>query len=199
MTKIYTKTGDEGKTSFVGGERVSKNDLRIEATGTLDELNSVLGVTLGFVTDEKIQQVIVKAQHDLFTLGAELSWFTSKASTGTRKLPLTSPDQVKELEGHIDELDALLTQPTSFILPKGTQASTFLHLARTVCRRAERLIVSLSQQYPLNPEIIKYMNRLSDLLYVMARYANKEFASGEQQPIYKYFKEQAENNGGDPK
>jgi len=188
--KIYTKTGDEGKTGFVGGERVSKNDLRIEATGTLDELNSVLGVTLGFVTDEKLQKIIEKAQHDLFTLGAELSWFTSKASTGTRKLPLTSPQQVKELETNIDELDAMLTPPASFILPKGTQASTFLHFARTVCRRAERLIVALSQQYPLNPEIIRYMNRLSDLLYVMARYANKEFSAPEQQPIYKYFKEQ---------
>ncbi len=191
--KIYTKTGDEGKTGFVGGERVSKNDLRIEATGTLDELNSVLGVTMGFVTDEKLRQIIEKAQHDLFTLGAELSWFTSKASTGTKKLPLTSPPQVQELEKHIDELDAMLSPPTSFILPKGTQASTFLHLARTVCRRAERLIVSLSQQYPLNPEIIKYVNRLSDLLYVMARYANKEFAAPEQQPIYKYFKENGDS------
>jgi cob(I)alamin adenosyltransferase len=93
----------------------------------------------------------------------------------------------------------MLAPPTSFILPRGTQASTFLHLARTVCRRAERLIVSLSQQYPLNPEIIKYVNRLSDLLYVMARYANKEFAAPEQQPIYKYFKEQSENNGETPK
>ncbi len=197
--KIYTKTGDEGKTCFVGGERVSKNDLRIEATGTIDELNSILGVTMGFVTDEKLRQIIEKAQHDLFTLGAELSWFTSKASMGTRKLPMTSSEHVKELEQNIDELDAMLSPPSSFILPRGTQASTFLHLARTVCRRAERLIVSLSQQYPLNPEIIKYMNRLSDLLYVMARYANKEFAAPEQQPIYKYFKEQPETENNSDK
>jgi cob(I)alamin adenosyltransferase len=183
--KIYTKTGDEGKTGFVGGERVSKNDLRIEATGTLDELNSVLGVALSFVADEKLRFIIEKAQHDLFTLGAELSWFTSKA--GSRRLPMTTPAQVEELEGFIDELDAVLAPQTSFILPNGTQASTFLHLARTVCRRAERLIVTLSQQHPLNPEILKYINRLSDLLFIMARYANKEFAVKEQQPIYKYF------------
>lgn len=186
--KIYTKTGDEGKTGFVGGERVSKNDVRIEATGTLDELNSVLGVALSFVTDEKLRFIVEKAQHDLFTLGAELSWFTSKAGLGSRKLPVMTAEQVKELEDHIDELDAVLAPQTSFILPNGTQASTFLHLARTVCRRAERLIVTLSQQYPLNPEIIKYVNRLSDLLFIMARYANKEFAVKEQQPIYKYFK-----------
>lgn len=184
--KIYTKTGDEGKTSFVGGERVAKNDLRIDTTGTLDELNSVLGVALSFVIDEKLRFILEKTQHDLFTLGAELSWFTSKAST--RKLPVTTAEQVKELEYFIDELDAMLAPQTAFILPNGTQASTFLHLARTVCRRAERLIVTLSHDYPLNPEMLKYINRLSDLLFVMARYANKEFAVKEQQPIYKYFK-----------
>lgn len=188
--KIYTRTGDEGKTGFVGGERVNKNDTRIEATGTLDELNSVLGVTLSFVTDEKLRFIIEKAQHELFTLGAELSWFTSKAGTSQRKLPMTTPEQVKEIENLIDELDAVLAPQTSFILPNGTQASAFLHLARTVCRRAERQIVTLAQQYPLNPEILKYVNRLSDLLFIMARYANKEFAIKEQQPIYRYFKEQ---------
>jgi len=185
--KIYTKTGDEGKTSFVGGERVTKNDLRIEATGTLDELNSTIGVAMSFINEEKLRFILEKAQHDLFTLGAELSWFTSKA--GSRRMPVTTEEQVKELENHIDELDAMLAPQTAFILPNGTQASTFLHLARTVCRRAERLIVTLSQQYPLNPAIIKYVNRLSDLLFIMARYANKEFAVKEQQPIYKYFKE----------
>lgn len=125
----------------------------------------------------------------MFTLGAELSWFTSKAGVSNRKLPLTSPEQVKELEQCIDELDTLLAPQTAFILPNGTQVSTFLHLARTVCRRAERLIVTLAQHYPLNPELLKYVNRLSDLLFIMARYANKEFAVKEQQPIYKYFKE----------
>ncbi len=183
--KIYTKTGDEGKTGFVGGERVSKNDLRIEATGTLDELNSVLGVVLSFMTDERLRFLLEKIQHDLFTLGAELSWFTSKA--GNRKMPITTADQVKELEHAIDDLDAMLAPQISFILPNGTQASTFLHLGRTVCRRAERLIVTLGQHYPLNPELLKYINRLSDLLFIMARYANKEFAVKEQQPIYKYF------------
>lgn len=183
--KIYTRTGDEGKTGFVGGERVSKNDLRIDVSGTLDELNSALGVALSFVTDDILKHILEKNQHDLFTLGAELSWFTSKASN--RRMPVTTAAQVAELENFIDELNAVLAPQTSFILPNGTQASTFLHLARTVCRRAERLIVTLGQQYPLNPEILKYVNRLSDLLFIMARYANKEFAVKEQQPIYKYF------------
>ncbi len=183
--KIYTRTGDEGKTGFVGGERVSKNDLRIEATGTLDELNSAIGVALSFVTDERMKFMLEKIQHDLFTLGAELSWFTSKASN--RRMPVTTATQILELEHFIDELDALLAPQTSFILPNGTQASTLLHLARTVCRRAERLIVTLGQQYPLNPELLKYVNRLSDLLFIMARFANKEFVAKEQQPIYKYF------------
>ena len=185
--KIYTKTGDQGKTSFVGGERVSKNDLRIETTGTLDELNSVLGVALSNITDEKLRFIIEKAQHDLFTLGAELSWFTSKAAN--RKLPETSADHVKALEQHIDDLNDVLVTQTAFILPNGTSASTHLHVARTVCRRAERLVVTLGQNYPLNPEILRYINRLSDLLFVMSRYANKEFEMKEQQPIYKYFKE----------
>lgn len=188
--KIYTKTGDEGKTGFVGGERVSKNDVRIEATGTLDELNAVLGVALGAVREDKIlAPIIEKAQHDLFTLGAELSWFTSKAGHGARKLPVTTEEHVKELERHIDALTEHLAPQTTFILPNGTPASSFLHHARTVCRRSERLIVTLGQQYPLNPVILKYVNRLSDLLFVMARFANKEFAQHEQQPIYRYFRE----------
>jgi cob(I)alamin adenosyltransferase len=187
--KIYTKTGDEGKTGFVGGERVSKNDLRIEATGTLDELNSTIGVAMSFLDVDHVRPMLEHIQHDLFTLGAELSWFTSKAGISNRRLPQTTPEHVLALEHHIDFLDSQLAPQTSFILPNGTQASAFLHLARTVCRRAERLIVTLGQQYPLNPEIVKYINRLSDLLFIMARYANKEFAVKEQQPIYKYFKE----------
>ena len=187
--KIYTKTGDQGKTSFVGGERVSKNDPRIEATGTLDELNSAIGMAMSFLPEHNIVRVMLeKAQHDLFTLGAELSWFTSKAGTTNRQLPVTTEAQVQELEHHIDHLTEELAIQTAFILPNGTQASTFLHFARTVCRRAERGIVTLAQHYPLNPEIIKYINRLSDLLFVMARHANKEFAIKQQQPIYKYFK-----------
>ena len=187
--KIYTKTGDEGKTGFVGGERVSKNDIRIEVTGTLDELNSTIGCAMSFLHDDKVlYPILERAQHDLFTLGAELSWFTSKASVSKRKLPVTTGEQVMELEGHIDLIDAQLAPQTAFILPNGTPGSSFLHLARTVCRRTERLIVTLAQQYPLNPAIIMYVNRLSDLLFIMARYANKEIAK-EQQPIYKYFKE----------
>lgn len=184
--KIYTKTGDSGKTSFVGGERVNKNDLRIEAYGTLDELNSIIGVTMNYIEAKALKAVLEKVQHELFTLGAELASLTSKGNT-SMPLPVTSEEHVKELEHFIDELNSQLEPQTSFLLPKGTKASTYLHLTRTTCRKAERLIVTIAQQYPINPQILIYINRLSDLLYIMARYENKEFAEHEQQPIYRYF------------
>ena len=185
--KIYTKTGDDGTTGFVGGERVEKDDLRIEAVGTLDELNSVIGLALSTLNGKGnvLRSMLMKIQNDVFTLGAELSHFTSKASE--RKMPETTVRHVHDLEVHIDTLTAELPVQTAFILPNGTPASTSLHFARTVCRRAERLIVTLARTYQLNPHIIKYINRLSDLLFVMARYANKETELKEQQPIYKYF------------
>lgn len=186
--KIYTRGGDAGKTGFVGGERVNKNDLRIEACGTLDELNSLIGVTMTHCDDEKLNAILEKVQHELFTLGAELASLTSKGKTRL-PLPVTTPEHVAEIENQIDELNSQLAAQKNFLLPKGTQASAYLHLTRTVCRRAERFIVTISQHYPINPEIIKYVNRLSDLFYVMARYANKEFAEQEQQPIYKYIKD----------
>jgi cob(I)alamin adenosyltransferase len=185
--KIYTKTGDEGKTSFVGGERVDKDDARITALGELDELNSAIGLALSSLNGkaQNLRKILEKIQHDIFTVGAELSWFTSKASE--RKLPQTTERHVYELEQYIDSFVAELPEQTAFILPNGTPASTALHFARTVCRRAERSIVVLSRAYLLNPNILRYMNRLSDLLFVMARYANKEFELKEQQPMYRYF------------
>ncbi len=184
--KIYTKTGDEGKTGFVGGERVDKDDLRIESVGTLDELNSAIGLAISSLNKtHPVRSMLVAIQNDVFTLGSELSTFTSKAND--RKVPETTARHVYDLECHIDNLTAELPPQTAFILPNGTSASTFLHFARTVCRRAERLIVTLARDYQLNPYILKYVNRLSDLLFVMARYANKETELKEQQPIYKYF------------
>jgi cob(I)alamin adenosyltransferase len=182
VVKIYTKTGDAGDTSFFGGERVKKSDLRIEVYGTLDELNSVLGVSLSFVGDSALKDSLLHIQHDLFTLGAELAALTFD---GNHAMPKVTAQHVLDLEGQIDAIDAVLEEQKAFILPNGTQASVFLHFARTVARRAERLLVRFGESVTLNAEILRYLNRLSDLLYVMARLANKEVVS-EQQPIYKY-------------
>jgi cob(I)alamin adenosyltransferase len=185
--KIYTRTGDEGKTGFVGGERVDKDDIRIEAVGTLDELNSVLGLAIASLSGKQtnIRKILKEIQNDIFTLGCELSYFTSQASE--RRLPQTTVRHVHNLEVHIDSLTEELPLQTKFILPNGTLASTSLHFARTVCRRAERLIVTLAHNYQLNPCILQYINRLSDLLFVMARYVNKESELNESHPLYKYF------------
>jgi cob(I)alamin adenosyltransferase len=197
--KIYTKTGDDGTTGFAGGERVEKDDLRIEAVGTLDELNSAIGLALSAFSDKSptlkptkikmtdkpidLRHILVQIQNDVFTLGAELSTFTSKASE--RKMPETTVKPISHLESYIDSLVDKMPPQTSFILPNGNAESTALHFARTVCRRAERLLVKLNRLHTLNKNILIYVNRLSDLLFVMARYANKDAEA--QQPIYNYF------------
>lgn len=182
--KVYTKTGDTGRTSFIGGERVEKDDIRIESYGTLDELNSIIGVTLFYVGTPAVKTCLEKIQNDLFTLGAELASISPRAKELI--LPKVTPENVTEIEKQIDEFSVHLTIPRAFILPGGTQSSAFLHYTRTICRRAERVIVKLSKLYMVNPEITKYLNRLSSLLYVLARFENNELIK-EQQPIYKYF------------
>ena len=182
--RIYTKTGDTGMTSFVGGERVSKDDPRIEAYGILDELNSILGLTMTFVEHAQVRLILEKAQHDLFTLCAELASISPRARNLV--LPKMTYDHGRELEKYIDDFSSRLVIQGSFILPGGTRASAFLHLTRTVCRRGERVVVGLAKQFEINQESIRYLNRLSDLLYVLARFENKEVVK-EQQPIYKYF------------
>ncbi len=184
---IYTRTGDYGETSFVTGERVRKDDPRIETYGTLDELNSLMGVTLTFVISQKTREILLRIQNDLFTLGAELAAISMKKEV---TVPKVTPQHVSDLEQYIDEIEPQLTVQTSFLLPNGTQASCFLHLTRTVARRAERCLVSLIDVFPINVQIIRYLNRLSDLLYILARYENKELEQVEQQPIYKYFEKE---------
>ena len=186
--KIYTKVGDQGRTMFFGCGMVQKNDPRIEAFGALDELNSVLGVTLCFVEDEKLRQTLNKIQNDLFTVGADLAGSELHADT----LPQVQESHIRELELAIDELEEKLGMPKKFILPGGTASSSFLHLCRATARRAERTLVGLKDLINLNPEILRYVNRLSDLLYVLARQANKELEVKEQQPIYKYFEGRAD-------
>lgn len=180
--KIYTKMGDAGKTMFFGCGMVQKNDPRIEAVGCLDELNSVIGVTLCFVDDTRLREVLRNIQNDLFQVGADLAGSKLKPEDA----PRVNEEYITKLEQIIDELEEKLGMPKKFILPGGTQASSFLHLCRTIARRAERSIVAVKDVVELNPDIIKYINRLSDLLFVLARQANKEVDMLEQQPIYKY-------------
>ncbi len=186
--RIYTRTGDAGETSFFTGERVKKCDCRIEALGAVDELNSAIGLVNASVGNEEtaqkeIKQILERLQHDLFTVGAELALLTG--SGNGVKGPKISGQHVKDLEQMIDNVQEKLVEQKSFILPGGTQLSAWLHFARTVARRAEREIVGLCDKVNVSSELLKYMNRLSDLLYVLARYANKEIMK-EQQPIYKY-------------
>ncbi len=190
---IYTKVGDEGRTCFFGCGLVEKNDDRIEALGVLDELNSIIGLTLCFVEDDRLRNMLTKIQNDLFTVGADLAGSELAADT----LPRITDGHVHELENLIDELEDKLGMPKKFILPGGTISSSFLHLCRTITRRAERELVGVKLAIKLNPIILRYVNRLSDLFYVLARQANKELDVREQQPIYKYLKEDTMKRGVD--
>lgn len=166
--KIYTKKGDGGETSLFGGQKVSKAAERIEAYGTVDELNSVIGVVLAHPHTEEAQKWLVAIQNQLFILGADLATpFNKKV-----RIDRTSDAHVKFLESAIDEMDAQLPAMKYFILPGGTLAAAQLHIARTVCRRAERLTVSCAQADEISETALKYLNRLSDFLFVLSRYEN---------------------------
>ena len=191
MMKIYTKTGDAGCTSTFSGERVSKTDLRIEAVGTIDELNSLLGIVMCHARSEveggaEIVPVLLEIQHELFSLGADISLMSLKDMSRV-KAPHVTFEHVAELERKIDSISSRLVEQKSFLLPNGTPTACSLHLARTVARRAERDVLRLSDLYSFEPVVMQYLNRLSDLLYVLARLANKETVT-EQQPIYRYMK-----------
>jgi len=167
--KIYTKTGDGGKTSLFGGKRVSKDDVRIEAYGTVDELNALIGVAISETNDKSAEKVLRKIQNDLFVLGGDLATPVDETKV---KLPRTVEKMVKNLENQIDIYEAEIPELKNFILPGGTKASALLHLSRTVCRRAERRVINLSNVEQINLEVVKYLNRLSDLLFVLARFEN---------------------------
>jgi len=166
--KIYTKSGDDGKTGLFHGPRVSKDDARIEAYGTVDELSSVLGMTRSTELPEDLDLVIERIQHQLFSLGAELAT-PDPAEHGTA---LTSSADTDWIEETIDRFDSELEPLKTFILPGGTRAAAALHHARVVCRRAERRVVTLSRATELSTEALTYLNRVGDLLFVLARYAN---------------------------
>jgi cob(I)alamin adenosyltransferase len=168
--KIYTKTGDQGMTGLLGKNRVPKDDIRIEAYGTVDELNAVLGVVRAQGVDSAADAVLAQLQSDLFVVGSALA---DNSPSGPFHHAITA-EHVTGLENHIDLLETELRPLTQFILPGGTLAAAHIHLARTVCRRAERLTVSLSRRSGENVSgsLVVYLNRLSDLLFVLARVVN---------------------------
>jgi cob(I)alamin adenosyltransferase len=168
--KIYTKTGDTGETSLFDNTRVSKADARVDAYGEVDELNACLGVARGAGVDEEIATLIESLQKDLFALGARLADPSARIAARVEKFVIGS-DAVERLELTIDRLEATLPPLRRFILPGGSPAGAALHLARTICRRAERRVIGLGSG-AVDPILLVYMNRLSDLLFVMARVVN---------------------------
>jgi len=173
LSKIYTRTGDDGTTALGSGRRVAKYDLRVECYGTLDETNAAIGLArLHTRSDQALDAMLARIQNDLFDLGAELCY--PDESKDARGRLSVSDAQVERLEGEIDALNRELQPLRSFVLPGGTQAASFLHLARTISRRAERLMVALAARpnEPVSGSALRYINRLSDFLFVAARYAN---------------------------
>ncbi|PZX50671.1 cob(I)alamin adenosyltransferase [Algoriphagus ratkowskyi] len=164
--KIYTKTGDQGNTSLLGGTRVAKSNLRIDAYGTVDELNSYIGLLRDQSVNEKRTDLLKEIQDRLFTLGADLA--TAPGKDKVKKPDLQLSD-IALLEQEMDQMQELLPPLTAFILPGGHQSVSFCHLARTVCRRAERLSVELNLIEPVSELVIQYLNRLSDYLFVLGR------------------------------
>ena len=167
--KIYTKTGDEGETGLFGGERVPKDHPRIEAYGAVDELNSAIGIVRSLKPGSEIDVVLKRIQADLFVLGADLA---TRMSGKRRVVPNIRASHIKPLEKSIDTFQESLSPLESFVLPGGSPAAAQLHFARTICRRAELLTVRLSLSETINRTVLVYLNRLSDLLFVLARYAN---------------------------
>ncbi|MEX2673075.1 MAG: cob(I)yrinic acid a,c-diamide adenosyltransferase [Phycisphaeraceae bacterium] len=168
--KLYTRQGDAGQTALFGGQRVEKNTLRVEAYGGVDELNSAIGFAAVVAEPEHIKPVLMQLQPELFELGSALC--TPPGETIGHVKPFNGA-QVERLEREIDRLTAVLEPMRHFVLPGGTESAARLHLARTVCRRAERQIVALAQAEPVDAPVLSYINRLSDLLFAMARRANQ--------------------------
>ncbi|MEI6512572.1 MAG: cob(I)yrinic acid a,c-diamide adenosyltransferase [bacterium] len=167
--RIYTKTGDRGETDLIGGKRVRKNDPRVEAYGTVDELNSHLGLSRAYLSYRDLAALIEQIQNHLFELGAELAGSTEKSDP---HLCVTT-SHVEFLEHAIDKLENDIEPLNAFILPGGTPVAAQLHIARSVCRNAERKVIALSEIEEINPEIIRYLNRLSDFLFTSARTVNQ--------------------------
>lgn len=168
--KIYTKKGDAGETSLFGGTKAKKSNIRIQAYGTVDELNSTLGMGLSYTVSDLAKKILSQVQNDLFVVGATLATPDPEKS----RIEEVGEHEIESIEQWIDQIEEGLSPLKSFILPGGTGAGSTLHFARTVCRRAERDTVALSEKEEIPPNTIIYLNRLSDLLFVLARYENKQ-------------------------
>ena len=169
MARIYTRTGDKGETGLVGGARVSKDSLRVETYGNVDELNSVIGMVRSSLNDKELDGLLAEIQSDLFIVGSDLA---SVGDPLQRNIPRISKEKIIAMEKTIDKFEAELSPLKAFILPGGGVTGSMLHNARTVARRAERRVVTLGKVEAINEQLVPYMNRLSDLLFVMARVAN---------------------------
>lgn len=165
LSKIYTRTGDDGTTGLGDGSRVNKDSLRVEAMGDVDELNAVIGILLTEPLSESIAAVLTRVQHDLFDLGGEIC---------IPGFEMVKAERIQALEQTLDQLNDQLQPLQEFILPGGSRAAAYCHLARTVCRRAERQLTRLSREEAVTPVSLQYLNRLSDLLFVMCRILNKD-------------------------
>ena len=175
LNKIYTKTGDDGSTGLVNGERVPKNNLRVRAFGDVDETNSVIGIARLHLNNTKIDKMLSRIQNDLFDLGADLATPVASEDTKDNKIDLRiNASQTLRLEKEMDKLNLDLLPLSSFILPGGAAPSAYLHQARTVCRRAERICVALESEHTLNKNALIYLNRLSDFLFIAARWCNNQ-------------------------
>ena len=185
--KIYTKTGDKGQTALFGGTKVPKHHIRIESYGTVDELNSHIGLVRDQEIDLHSKEILATVQNKLFTVGAILATDPEKAilKSGKQRLniPKISNQDIELLENEIDNMNDALPPMTHFVLPGGHQTVSFCHIARCVCRRAERLAVALNDLEPFQPETLMYLNRLSDYLFVLARKLSKDLQADEVQWI----------------
>lgn len=170
--KIYTKTGDKGTTSLVGGTRVPKTHIRLEAYGTVDELNSNLGLLITYLPDGKDKDFLQQVQDRLFAVGSHLA--TDREKMELKEASIIGPEQVEMVEREIDRLDTLLPPLSAFILPGGSRGAAVCHVCRTVCRRAERRILALAEQVEIASELLAYVNRLSDYLFVLSRKMNQD-------------------------
>ncbi len=181
--KIYTKTGDTGETSLFGGTRVAKHNLRIDSYGTVDELNSWIGLLRDQPVHDLTRNFLIQVQDHLFTIGAVLATPPEKEllKNGKERLNISkiSDLDITSLEDQMDLMDTALPPMTHFILPGGHQSVSFCHITRTVCRRAERLASALHENTPIDPQVIKYLNRLSDYLFVLARKLSKDLQADE--------------------
>jgi cob(I)alamin adenosyltransferase len=173
--KIYTKTGDQGETSLFGGKRLSKSNLRIEAYGTVDELNSFIGLVRDSITNAELREELRYTQNLLFTMGSQLATEPGK----DLNIPSIADNEVERLEEAIDRMEQELPPLKNFILPGGHTTVSFCHVARTVCRRAERLIVALNQEEEVPDVLMQYLNRLSDYFFVLARKLGKDLGAEE--------------------